>query len=98
MAAEKVNNIDTILVLFHHYCKFCGGEGGNLHSATLSNKSLICPNTSTHTHSIATSFATMSCQPSDSPGSGVVLPECPSDVSVRPNFTEGAYVMWNPVR
>ena len=40
----------------------------------------------------------MSCQPRDSPGSGVVLPDYPCDVSVRPNFSGGAYVMWNPVR
>lgn len=27
-----------------------------------------------------------------------ILPECPSDVCVRPNFSGGLYVLWNPVR
>ena len=54
--------------------------------------------THARTHTIATSLPTMSCQSRDSPGCGVVLPDYPSDVSVRPNFSRGAYVMWNPVR
>ena len=80
-------------------CSPLGREGlGTRLPPPASNKSLNCPNAHTRTHSIATSLPAMSCQPRDSPGSGVVLPDYPSDVSVRPNFSGGAYVMWNPVR
>ena len=66
------------------------------------NNSFSVPSSS-HTISFLLTGTAVSQQPlavkNEDPSSGdKVLPDCPSDVSVQPNFSRGAYVLWSPVR